>query len=47
MFFKTAVFSAMALFAANGAMAAALPADSGEVSIMIASDACEYCHVLT
>lgn len=47
MFFKTAIFSAFALAYANGAMAAALPAQDGEVSIMIATTACEsWCPVL-
>lgn len=41
MFFKTAIFSAVSLLAVNGAMAAALPAEDGEVSIMIATDACK------
>lgn len=45
MFFKTALLPAIALFAANGAMAAALPADGGEVSIMIATDPCECLYV--
>ena len=47
MFFKTAIFTAVAALAANGVMAAAVPQESdapAEVSIMIATDAYYACN---